>query len=153
MSITNIKNVELRWCYLAQPMNKGAYPSNKYQADIVFDSGTKKIIQPLLNKKQKIKDLGEGKYSVTLKSTLKPKVIDKSKKILSDDVLSTIGNGTKAIVQVNQYKGFRDELYLGLSAIKIIELKEYNSLDFGDDDEDYEYENSSPVEDEDDEPL
>lgn len=53
MSITNIKNVELRWCYLAQPMNKGAYPSNKYQVDIVFDSGTKKIIQPLLNKKQR----------------------------------------------------------------------------------------------------
>ena len=139
MDKTNLKNCKLQWAFLAEPNDKGNYPSNKYQVDIVFDKDTKKIVDSLKGKKQTVKDLGEGRYSICLKSTLCPTIVTGSKNIkMSKEDVAKIGNGTEAIVQVNQYKGFGGEMYLGLSAIKVTKLVEFSSnIDFEDSDVDY----------------
>ena len=97
-----LKDVELRWAFLAEPQTKGEFASNKYQVDVVFGKDLAKVVKELKNARQTIKDLGDGLYSITLKSTKKPQVVDKKKHVLSDEDLKSIGNGTKAIVKAVQ---------------------------------------------------
>ena len=59
------------------------------------------------------------RYGITLKSSKKPKVVNKAKVPLTDDELKAIGNGTKAIVKANQYSGFKGKTFLGLQAVMI----------------------------------
>lgn len=131
-----IRNVELRWCYLKEPNTKGEFPSNKYQVTIVFDKDTKKVIEGMKNSKQDIKDLGEGKYSITLKSTKPIKVVQGPLKTLVEgEALGNIGNGTIATVKVNQFTTPKFGTFLGIKTIRIDKLVEYaDDLDFGDDD-------------------
>jgi hypothetical protein len=127
-SIT-LKNVELKWACLAEPQTRGEYASNKYQVDVVFGKDDAKLIKELKNARQAIKDLGEGLYSITLKSNRRPQVVDAKKRPLSIDELKAIGNGTKAIVKASQYKGFKDAIFLGLNAVMITSLQEYAGAD------------------------
>lgn len=127
-SIT-LKGVELRWAYLAEPSTRGEFASNKYQVDVVMDKDTAKLVKDLKNSRQSLKDLGDGLYSITLKSVRKPKVVDSKKIVMPDDVVKGIGNGTKAIVKANQYKGFKDAVFLGLSAVMITDYKQYDGGD------------------------
>lgn len=127
-SIT-LKDVELRWTYLAEPQTKGEFASNKYQIDVVFNKDLAKQVKDLKNARQTLKDLGDGLYSITLKSSKKPKVVNSKKIVMSDDELKTIGNGTKAIVKATQYKGFKDAIFLGLTAVMITDLHEFAGSD------------------------
>lgn len=124
-----LKDVELRWAFLAEPQTRGEFASNKYQVDVVMDKDTAKAVKELKNSRQTIKDLGDGLYSITLKSNKKPQVVDSHKNVLSADDLKKIGNGTKAIVKATQYKGFKDAIFLGLKAVMITDLKEYAGAD------------------------
>lgn len=129
-----LKNIELYWPYLSKKNEGGEYASNKYQVDLVLNGDDLKKIDEFKNKKQKIKDK-DGKKSITLKSSVKPRVYDRSKVLMSDEDVSKLGNGTVAHVKVTQYSTkFGD--YLGLGSIKIIKPKEYSGTDdFGDDDD------------------
>lgn len=127
-SIT-LKDVELRWTYLAEPQTKGEFASNKYQIDVVLNKDLAKQVKDLKNARQTLKDLGDGLYSITLKSSKKPKVVNSKKIVMSDDELKTIGNGTKAIVKATQYKGFKDAIFLGLTAVMITDLHEFTGSD------------------------
>lgn len=124
-----LKDVELRWAFLAEPQTRGEFASNKYQVDVVFGKEQAKIVKELKNSRQTIKDLGDGLYSITLKSNRKPQVVDKKKHVLSDEDLKSIGNGTKAIVKASQYKGYKDAIFLGLAAVMITDLVEYAGAD------------------------
>lgn len=124
-----LNDVELRWACLAEPQTRGEYASNKYQVDVVFGKEYAKTIKELKNARQAIKDLGDGLYSITLKSNRKPQVVDAKKRPLSVDELKAIGNGTKAIVQAAQYKGFKDAIFLGLNAIMVTDVKQYGGAD------------------------
>lgn len=124
-----LKDVELRWAFLAEPQTKGEFASNKYQVDVVFGKDLAKVVKELKNARQTIKDLGDGLYSITLKSNRKPQVVDKKKHVLSDEDLKSIGNGTKAIVKASQYKGYKDATFLGLAAVMITDLVEYAGPD------------------------
>ena len=124
-----LNNVELRWACLAEPQTRGEFASNKYQVDVVFGKEDAKAIKELKNARQTIKDLGDGLYSITLKSNRKPQVVDTKKRPLSVDELKAIGNGTKAIVQAAQYKGFKDAIFLGLNAIMVTDVKQYSGAD------------------------
>ena len=124
-----LNNVELRWACLAEPQTRGEFASNKYQVDVVFGKEDAKAIKELKNARQTIKDLGDGLYSITLKSNRKPQVVDTKKRPLSVDELKAIGNGTKAIVKANQYNGFKGKTFLGLQAIMITTLVPYEGAD------------------------
>lgn len=124
-----LKDVELRWASLAEPQTKGEFASNKYQVDVVFNKDTAKLVKDLKNARQTLKDLGDGLYSITLKSNKKPRVVNSKKMAMSDDELKSIGNGTKAIVKATQYKGFKDAIFLGLTAVMITDLHEYTGAD------------------------
>lgn len=135
MQETILKNVELRWPFLTKKNEGGEFASGKYQVDIVLEGDNLKTIEGLKNKKQKIKER-DGVSTITLKSSVKPRVYNRSKQVMSDDEVMKIGNGTTAHVKVTQYSSkFGD--YLGLGSIKILDVKEYsgNDADFGDDDE------------------
>lgn len=130
-----LKNVELRWPFLTKKNEGGEFASGKYQVDVVLSGDNLKTIEGLKNKKQKIKER-DGVSTITLKSSVKPRVYNRSKQVMSDDEVMKIGNGTTAHVKVTQYSSkFGD--YLGLGSIKILDVKEYsgNDADFGDDDE------------------
>lgn len=123
-SIT-IKDVELRWPHLAEPSTKGEFASNKYEVFVVMDKKNADAVSKLKASNQDIKELDDGLYGITLKSSKKPKVMNKRKELLSDDELKAIGNGTRAIVKANQYVGFKNKVFLGLNAIMVTELHEY----------------------------
>lgn len=130
-SIT-LKNVELRWAHLAEPSTKGEYASNKYEVFVVMDKDTAKAVKELKNPSQDIKELEDGLYGLTLKTSVKPTVMNRSKEKLSDEAVKGIGNGTKAIVKANQYVGFKGKVYLGLQAVMVTDYKEYVSDPFED---------------------
>lgn len=129
LKTVRLNNVELRWACLAEPQTRGEFASNKYQVDVVFDKDNAKLVKELKNARQTIKDLGDGLYSITLKSNRKPQVVDTKKRPLSIDELKAIGNGTKAIVQAAQYKGFKDAIFLGLNAVMVTDVKQYSGAD------------------------
>lgn len=124
-----IKDAELRWAFLAEPQTKGEFASNKYQVDVVIGKEDAKAIKELKNARQTLKDLGDGLYSITLKSNKKPQVVNAKKVPLTVDELKSIGNGTKAIVKATQYKGFKDAVFLGLRAVMVTNLVPYTGAD------------------------
>lgn len=130
-SIT-LKNVELRWAHLAEPSTKGEYASNKYEVFVVMDKDTAEAVKELKNPSQDLKELDDGLYGLTLKTSVKPTVMNRSKERLSDEAVKGIGNGTKAIVKANQYVGFKGKIYLGLQAVMVTDYKEYVSDPFDD---------------------
>lgn len=130
-----LKNVKLRWPFLAKKNEGGEYASGKYQVDVVLEGDNLKTIEDLKNKKQKIKDR-DGVKTITLKSSVKPHVYDRTKASMSDEAIMKIGNDSVAHVKVTQYSSkFGD--YLGLGSIKVLSVKEYtgSDSDFGDDDD------------------
>jgi len=133
-----VKNVELCWAFLAEPNTKGEYASGKYQVDLILNEDQKHLLETLqFSNKQKIKDLGEGRYGVTLKSTVKPQVVDNNKMPMTDEAIGKIGNGTIANVRVVAYET-RGATFLGLSSVRVKSLVEYNGgsiNDLFDDDE------------------
>ena len=130
-----LKNVELKWPYLESPQTRGEYASNKYQVDVIMSADQAKAVKELINPRQQIKKTDDGRYQITLKSSKKPKVTDKNKSVMSDDDIKAIGNGTVAHVKANQYKGFKEQVFLGLRAVMVTDFKKY---DGGDDFEDIE---------------
>lgn len=123
-SIT-LKNVELRWAHLSQPSTKGEYASGKYEVMVVMDKANAKLVKELKNSNQDLKELEDGMYGITLKSSKKPRVMNKRKEVMTDDEVASIGNGTKAIIKANQYVGYKSKVFLGLQAVMITDLKEY----------------------------
>lgn len=119
-----ISNVELRWAYLAEPNTTGNFPTNKYQVTLVMDEAQKEIFDSLPHPRQKLKER-DGKYEITLKSSKKPRVVDVNGIIMSDEDVKSIGNGTIASVRINQYTGYMNQSFVGLSAIKVNDLKRY----------------------------
>lgn len=135
-----LKNVTLKWPFLAEPQTRGEYASNKYQVDVLVSKEDAEAMKELANPRQKFKKV-DDLYSITLKSSKKPRVIGAKKQILSDEELKKIGNGTIAHVKVNQYKGYKDQVFLGLKAIMVTNFHEYTG---GDDFEDIEVEDDTP---------
>lgn len=123
-SIT-LKDVELRWPHLAEPSTKGEFASNKYEVLVVMDKKNADAVSKLKAPNQDLKELEDGLFAITLKSSKKPKVMNKRKELLSDDELKAIGNGTRAIVKANQYVGFKGKTFLGLNAVMVTDLHEY----------------------------
>lgn len=127
-SIT-LKDVELRWPHLAEPSTKGEFASNKYEVFVVLNKKQADAVTKLKNANQDLKELDDGLYGITLKSSKKPKVMNKRKEYLNDDELKAIGNGTRAIVKANQYVGFKGKVFLGLNAVMVTDLHEYMGAD------------------------
>lgn len=120
-----LKDVELRWAYLAEPSTKGEFASGKYEVFVVMNKKQADEVSKLKSANQDIKELDDGLFGITLKSSKKPRVMNKRKEILSDGELKAIGNGTRAIVKANQYVGFKGKVFLGLQAVMVTDLKEY----------------------------
>lgn len=127
-SIT-LKDVELRWAHLAEPSTKGEFASGKYEVFVVMNKKQADEVSKLKSGNQDVKELDDGLYGITLKSSKKPRVMNKRKEYLSDDELKAIGNGTRAIVKANQYVGFKGKVFLGLNAVMITNLQEYMGAD------------------------
>ena len=146
-----LKNVEVRWAFLAEPQTKGEYASNKYQLDVVFDKTYLDTINKLKNSRQQVKDLGDGKYSIAVKSSVQPPVMDTKKVRYSSEDMKKIGNGTIAHVKVGQYSGFKGQTFLGLQAVMVVELHEYSGADpFADIDVEVSDDDSAPFDTDDD---
>lgn len=129
LNAVTLKNVELRWPYLAEPQTRGEYASNKYQVDVVFNKDYLETIKKLKNQRQQIKELDGGLFSITLKSSRKPKVTDMRKTVMADDDVKAIGNGTIAHVKATQYKGYKDQTFLGLRAVMVVDFHKYDGGD------------------------
>ena len=124
-----LKDVELKWAFLESPQTRGEYASNKYQVDVIMSADQAKAVKELINPRQQLKKAEDGKYQITLKSSKKPKVTDKNKCVMSDDDVKVIGNGSVAHVKANQYKGFKDQIFLGLKAVMVTDFKKYDGGD------------------------
>lgn len=130
-----LKNVELMWAFLAQPQTKGEFASNKYQVDVVLDGENLKLIEDLKSKKQQIKEK-DGIKTFTLKSSVKPRVYDATGRLMTDDEVAKIGNGSVAMVNITQFTTPKYGSFVGLSAVKIKKMNTYIGSDvFGDEDE------------------
>ena len=133
-----LKNVKLKWAYLDKPQTNGEFASNKYQVDVVLDAANKKLIEGIKSNRQQIKNK-DGEDIITLKSSVKPHVycMDKGvKRLMTDEELATIGNGTTAHVKATQYATKKYGTFVGLGAMKVLEVQHYAADDdFGDDDE------------------
>lgn len=129
LKAVTLKDVELRWAHLAEPSTKGEFASNKYEVQVVMSKDDAKLVKELKSPQQEIKELGDGLYGITLKSSKKPKVVNKAKVPLTDDEIKAIGNGTRAIVKANQYSGFKGKTFLGLQAVMVTDLKAYEGAD------------------------
>ena len=130
-----LKNVELMWAFLAQPQTKGEFASNKYQVDVVLDGENLKLIEDLKSKKQQIKEK-DGIKTFTLKSSVKPRVYDATGRLMTDDEVAKIGNGSVAMVNITQFTTPKYGSFVGLSAVKIKKMNTYTGSDvFGDEDE------------------
>lgn len=129
-----LKNVKLQWPSLDKVNDRGEFASHKYQVDIILEGDSLKTVEDNKSKKQKIKER-DGVKSITVKSSVKPHVYDKSKRLLSDEEIQKIGNGTVAHVKLNKYTTkFGD--FIGLGSVKVLDIKEYmGDDDFGDDDD------------------
>lgn len=130
-----LKNVKLKWPFLAAPNNKGEFASNKYQVDLVLEGDNLEAVKKIINPRQKIK-VKDGESVITLKSSVKPRVYNKIKAIMSDEDLKKVGNGSIAHVHVTQYDSKKFGMFAGLGSIKIIDVKEFSGDDdFGDDED------------------
>lgn len=130
-----LKNVKLKWPFLVAPNNKGEFASNKYQVDLVLEGDNLEAIKKIINPRQKIK-VKDGESVITLKSSVKPRVYNKIKAIMSDEDLKKVGNGSIAHVHVTQYDSKKFGMFAGLGSIKIIDVKEFSGDDdFGDDED------------------
>jgi hypothetical protein len=106
--------------------------SNKYSVDVsnLNKDQIKKLTEMGLGKRVRTKDgdeHGRGTF-ITCKSNFKPKVVDR----YGNDVDgSKVGNGTKAVVQVQSYDtpGGYAGVFAGFGAIQIKELVEYNGAE------------------------
>lgn len=128
LKAVTLKNVELKWPFLAEPQTRGEFASNKYQVDVVISKEDAKIVNELKNSRQQLKEV-DGKYVITLKSSKQPSVVDTRKIPLTDDEMKSIGNGTIAHVKATQYKGFKEQIFLGLRAVMVTELHKYAGND------------------------
>ena len=130
-----LKNVKLKWPFLAAPNNKGEFASNKYQVDLVLEGDNLEAVKKIINPRQKIK-VKDGESVITLKSSVKPRVYNKIKAIMSDEDLKKVGNGSIAHVHVTRYDSKKFGMFAGLGSIKIIDVKEFSGDDdFGDDED------------------
>lgn len=120
---------------MATPNNKGEFASNKYQVDLVLEGDNLEAVKKIINPRQKIK-VKDGESVITLKSSVKPRVYNKIKAIMSDEDLKKVGNGSIAHVHVTQYDSKKFGMFAGLGSIKIIDVKEFSGDDdFGDDED------------------
>lgn len=127
-----LKDVEFCWAYLAEPNSRGDYASHKYQVDVIITEDQKKTLEELkFSPKQKIRDAGDGRYSLTLKSSIKPRVVDNDKMPMDAETVGSIGNGSIGNIKVVAYES-RGAIFLGLSDVRIKKLVKYsggNSVD------------------------
>lgn len=122
-----VKNVKLKWAHLAEPNTQGDYASGKYEVSVVLTAEQAEQIKGSINARQKIKTDKDGDLTITLKSSVKPIVVDKAGMAYSPDMLKKLGNGTIANVRINLYQS-RGMTFAGIGAIKVKEFKEYVSM-------------------------
>ena len=135
METVLLKNVVIKWPFLAKKNDKGEYASNKYQVDIVLNKDDEKLLEGIINKRQKIKER-DGERVITLKSSVKPRVYNADKVLMTDDELTKVGNGSIAHVKITKYNTKKFGEFAGLGSIKVLSVKEYvGDDDFGDDDD------------------
>lgn len=121
-----VKNVKLKWAHLAEPNTQGDYASGKYEVSVVLTAEQAEQVKGAINARQKIKTDKDGDLTVTLKSSVKPIVVDKNGMAYSPDMLKKLGNGTVANVRINLYQS-RGMTFAGIGAIKVKDFKEYVS--------------------------
>lgn len=121
-----VKNVKLKWAFLAEPNTKGDYASGKYEVTVGLTAEQAEQVKSKINARQKIKTDKDGDLVVTLKSSVKPLVVGPTGIAYTTDELKKIGNGTIANVRINLYES-RGMTFAGIGAIKIKTLKEYIS--------------------------
>lgn len=130
-----LKGVELRWAYLGEPNNKGEYASGKYQVDVILNEAQKAIVDTLpRSKKQSIVALDgddAGRYKVTLKSGMEPRVVNADCIRMTPAELKKVGNGTIANLKVVSYSA-RGQDFIGLGDMRITSLSEYSGNSFED---------------------
>jgi len=121
-----VKNVKLKWAFLAEPNTKGDYASGKYEVSVVLTEEQADMIRGKINARQKIKKDKEGDTVLTIKSSVQPLVVGPSGIQYTHDELKKVGNGTVANVRINIFEN-RGMTFAGIGAIKIKDLKEYVS--------------------------
>lgn len=130
-----INNVQLKWAFLDRVNDKGQYPSYKYEVVASMDYDQKETLMSLPHSpKQNVKEV-DGRYEFKFK--IKPKdghnpvkILDRNQIVMPQDQVAKICNGTIATLKVYSYNTkFGD--FIGLSAIKVNELKEYTGGNAG----------------------
>lgn len=131
-----IKNVELNWAKLNKPVNPFGTEQWELQVATKDKKVAKELSQNYLNVKEK-----DGVYTVSLKrkamksdgtANTPPRVVDGNRQELNmEDVM--IGNGSVGNVIIYQYNydvAGRKGVGCSLSAIQVVELKQYTGTDF-----------------------
>ena len=127
-----VKNVKLKWAHLAEPNTQGDYASGKYEVSVVLSPEQAEQVRGVINARQKIKTDKDGDLTITIKSSVKPLVVDKTGMAYAPDILKKLGNGTVANVRINLYQS-RGMTFAGIGAIKVKDFKEYiNKADTSD---------------------
>lgn len=126
-----VLDVELEWAFLGHKNTKGEYASNKYEVTLIMTPEQAATFKEHgIAERQKVKPAKnhEGMYQITIKSELEPKVYDKTGKPMSTEEKDTVGNGSKANVEVGTFE-VKGAKFAGISRIVVKDLKEYHSAD------------------------
>ena len=134
-----IANVELAYPKLAEAV-ENRFGNRQFDVRVDFPHSRLKEMSAFSRSNPRPGD-ADGMFSINLKAnefnskdqSNKPKVVDKNKQPLSEEMIKSMGNGTKANVLVLQYESKRDgKMTTILKAIQVLEYKKYEmeSLDF-----------------------
>lgn len=118
-----LKQVELNWAYLGEPNTKGDMASGKYEVTVVMTPEQAAQIKEVgLSPRQKIKENGDGRYKICLKSAKEPFVYTKTGAHMTAEEKKKIGNGTLANLFVTIFE-VRGQKFAGLGEILVTSLQ------------------------------
>lgn len=120
-----LNNVVLEWPFLGMINDKGNFPTHKYQVTLVLDEKQLEVLNSVPHPRQNPKKCDDGKYRFTVKSTKQPRVVDINRMPMDIEEVKKIGNGTIASVRLSNYLGYMNTPFLGLSAVKVNEMKAF----------------------------
>lgn len=119
-----LKNVTIKWPFLAEANTKGDFATNKYEVTVVLSEDQAVDLKGRISPKQKIKVDKDNDTVITLKSKLPPRVLNKEGLPMSVEDIKKIGNGSVANIRVSLFE-CRGSVFAGIDTLLMKEVKEY----------------------------
>lgn len=121
-----LKNVTIKWPHLDKPNTKGDFASGKYEVTLVLSEDQAVDLKGRISPKQHIKLDKDNATTITVKSKLPPRVLNKEGLPMSIEDIQKIGNGSVANVRLALFE-VRGSVFAGVDTLLMKDIKEYTA--------------------------